>query len=198
MADGDARQALLRAGAVEEQVKALQAAVRSLSLSGQERDADQAVQAREAAAQRAHMQELIARKDGELARRVEEVQAHMKRHAGMSLPRAQSMAMIYLTEGVDQPSDPAQKLRVSKQATQQVLKELQAKNIIRMQPDPNNGRQKYVVFTDHGRELGEIARQGLFELEAQLRERIGAQNVNNLRRALKADWGPSPGAEPPE
>ena len=124
------------------------------------------------------------------------LQAHMMRHAGMSLPRAQSMAMIYLTEGVDRPSDLAQKLRVSKQATQQVLKELQAKNIIRMQPDPNNGRQKYVVFTDHGRELGEIARQGLFELEAQLRDRIGAQNVNNLRRALKADWGPSPGTDP--
>ena len=46
------------------------------------------------------------------------LQAYMQEHAGLSLPRAQSMAMIYLTEGVDRPSDLAAKLAVSKQAAQ--------------------------------------------------------------------------------
>ena len=117
------------------------------------------------------------------------LQAYMKSHAGLSLPRAQSMAMVYLTEGIDRPSDLAAKLRVSKQATQQALKALQKKGIIEMTPDPQNGRQKHVVFTDYGRKLGETAKQGLFELEAQLSQRIGVTQLKNLRSALNADWG---------
>ncbi len=117
------------------------------------------------------------------------LQAYMKKHAGFSLPRAQSMAMVYLTEGVDRPSDLAEKLRVSKQAAQQVLKELQNKEIIELAPDPGNGRQKIVVFTERGRELGGVAKRGLFELEAQLSDRIGANAVMAMRQALDADWG---------
>lgn len=114
----------------------------------------------------------------------------------MSLPHAQPMAMIYLTEGIDRPSDLAEKLRVSKQATQQALKELQvkakAKAIVELQPDPNNGRQKRVVFTTYGRDLGNIAKRGVFELEAELSRRIGANAVLNMRKALNVDWGTSP------
>ena len=117
------------------------------------------------------------------------LQAYMKSNAGLSLPRAQSMAMIYLTEGVDRPSDLAAKLRVSKQATQQALKALQKKGIIEMTPDPENGRQKHVVFTDYGRNLGDIAKMGLFELEAELSQRIGVTRLQNLRSALDTDWG---------
>ncbi len=117
------------------------------------------------------------------------LQSYMKKRAGLSLPRAQSMAMIYLTEGIDRPSDLAAKLQVSKQATQQALKALQQKGIIEMTPDPKNGRQKHVVFTDYGRNLGDIAKMGLFELEAELSQRIGVTRLQNLRSALDADWG---------
>ena len=120
------------------------------------------------------------------------LQAHMQRHAQVSLPRAQSMAMVYLTEGVDRPSDLATKLAVSKQAAQQVLKELQRKGIIEIEPDPHNGRQKRVVLTDHGRRLQSIAKQGLFGLEAELSQRIGARRMLALREALGADWGDPP------
>ncbi len=120
------------------------------------------------------------------------LQSYMRVHADISLPRAQSMAMVYLTEGVDRPSDLADKLRVSKQAAQQVLKELQAKKILELQPDPNNGRQKFVVFTDYGRQLGEVAKRGLFELEAELGRRIGTQRVRQMRDALDAQWGAVP------
>ena len=122
------------------------------------------------------------------------LQAHMQRHAGVSLPRAQSMAMVYLTEGVDRPSDLAVKLDVSKQAAQQVLKELKSKGIIDVQPDPDNGRQKRVTLTAYGRELRGIAQQGLFNLEAELNRRIGTKNLLALRRALDADWGEPPQA----
>lgn len=121
------------------------------------------------------------------------LQAYMKQHAGLSLPRAQSMAMVYLTEGVDRPSDLAQKLRVSKQATQQALKELANKGMITMTPDPNNGRQKLVQLTEHGRGMRHLAKRALAELETELARRIGAGQVNHLRAALDADWGLPPG-----
>ncbi len=122
------------------------------------------------------------------------LQAHMQRYAGVSLPRAQSMAMVYLTEGVDRPSDLAVKLDVSKQAAQQVLKELKTKGIIDVEPDPDNGRQKRITLTEYGRELRGIAQQGLFSLESELIRRIGAKNLFALRRALDADWGEPPRA----
>ena len=121
------------------------------------------------------------------------LQAYMETHAGVSLPRAQSMAMVYLTEGVDRPSDLAATLAVSKQAAQQVLKALAGKGIIEMQPDPDNGRQKRVVLTGYGRELQAVARRGLYSLETELTRRIGAKSVMALRRALDADWGNAPG-----
>lgn len=120
------------------------------------------------------------------------LQAYMQQHAEVSLPRAQSMAMVYLTEGVDRPSDLAVKLAVSKQAAQQVLKELRNKGLIEMQPDPHNGRQKRVVLTAYGRELRTIAMRGLFSLETELNQRIGTKNLLALRRALDADWGEPP------
>ncbi|MEM1433647.1 MAG: MarR family transcriptional regulator [Pseudomonadota bacterium] len=120
------------------------------------------------------------------------LQAYMAEHADVALPRAQSMAMVYLTEGIDRPSDLADKLAVSKQAAQQVLSALQRKGIIDVQPDPGNGRQKRVLLTDRGRELRTIAMEGLVSLEAELNRRIGAKSVRALRQALAADWGDAP------
>ena len=102
------------------------------------------------------------------------------------------MTMVYLTDGVDRPSDLAAKLRVSKQATQQALKELQAKGIIELVPDPDNGRQKLVLFTEHGRTLQKVAKHGLYKLEAELSKRVGVKSMLQLREALDADWGSPP------
>ena len=123
------------------------------------------------------------------------LQAYMQIHADLTLPRAQSMAMVYLTEGVDRPSDLAAKLRVSKQATQQVLKELQHKGIIEVHPDPDNGRQKLISLTVYGRELRGIAHRGLTELERELCRRIGTRRLAGLRDALAEDWGSVPRVE---
>ncbi len=120
------------------------------------------------------------------------LQAYMRKNANISLPRAQSMAMVYLTEGIDRPSDLAAKLAVSKQAAQQVLKELGNKGIIEMHPDPKNGRQKIVVLTEYGRRLREVAKRGLVRLEAELNKRIGTKRLLGLHDALAVDWGEPP------
>ncbi len=121
------------------------------------------------------------------------LQAYMRTHAGMSLPRAQSMMMVYISEGVDRPADLALRLRVSKQAIQQGLKALAAKDIVAIDPDPANRRQKLIHFTDHGRELRNVARRGLESLENTLSQRLGANRMRALRAALCSDWGDVPG-----
>ena len=120
------------------------------------------------------------------------LQAHMRAHAGLSLPRAQSMLMVYLTEGVNRQLDLAERLQVSKQAIRQAVKELEAKGIVKLHKDPANGRQKLVQLTEHGRALGEVAREGLAKLEAVLSARLGAERMRALRDALFADWGSVP------
>ena len=120
------------------------------------------------------------------------LQSYMRSHAGMSLPRAQSMMMVYIAEGVDRPADLAVRLRVSKQAVQQGLKALVAKDIVAIDPDPNNRRQKIIHFTEHGRELRNIAQRGMRCLEATLCQRIGQQRYHALRAALAAEWGATP------
>ena len=115
----------------------------------------------------------------------------MLRETGMSLPRAQSMMMACIDEGISSQSDMAEHLRVSKQAVQQGLKELVAKGLVTVEPDPDNGRRKVVNMTTRGREFREIAIAGINTLEAELERRIGADRLASLHDALDADWGPS-------
>jgi DNA-binding MarR family transcriptional regulator len=121
------------------------------------------------------------------------LQAYMKEHAGISLPRAQSMMMVYISEGVDSPTALARRLRVSKQAVRQGLKELMAKDMVTLEPDPTNRRQKVVRFTEHGRALREVAQEGLQALERKLGNRLGEDRLAALHDALFADWGEVPG-----
>ncbi len=118
------------------------------------------------------------------------LQAYMRKHSGISLPRAQSMMMVCIGDGIDRPSDLAARLSVSKQAVQQGLKELVAKELVEIRPDPDNGRQKLVCFTRTGRECRDVARAGILELRKLLAGRIGRDRLDALEDALRADWGP--------
>lgn len=117
------------------------------------------------------------------------LQAHMLRETGMSLPRAQSMMMACIDDGITSQSEMAAHLRVSKQAVQQALKELVAKGLVTVEPDPDNGRRKVVSMTERGREFREIAVAGINALEAELERRIGTVRLASLHDALDADWG---------
>ena len=118
------------------------------------------------------------------------LQAHMQRETGTSLPRAQSMMMACIDDGITSQSEMAGHLRVSKQAVQQALKALVAKGMVSVQPDPDNGRQKIVSLTDRGRAMRQVAVAGIRALEHTLGERIGADRLEALHEALDADWGP--------
>jgi DNA-binding MarR family transcriptional regulator len=121
------------------------------------------------------------------------LQAHMRRQAGFSLPRAQSMIMVCLTEGVTSQSELARRLQVSKQAIQQALRAMVDNGMVTIDPDPDNGRQRVVRVTAKGEAMREIARTGLQALQEELARRIGRDRLEALHDALNADWGPVPG-----
>jgi DNA-binding MarR family transcriptional regulator len=120
------------------------------------------------------------------------LQAHMRREAGFSLPRAQSMIMVCLSDGVVSQSELAQRLQVSKQAIQQALRSMVKKGMVTIDPDPASVRQRVVTVTPRGEAMRDIARRGLQELQDELGRRIGRQRLEALHDALNVDWGPVP------
>ncbi len=122
------------------------------------------------------------------------LQAHMQDQVGFSLPRAQSMMMICIGDGICRQSDIAKHLGITKQAVRQSVKELEAKGLVILDPDPQDGRQKVLVFTDKGQKMREVAGLGLARLEELLEQRIGQKNMRDLQRVMALDWGAAPNA----
>jgi DNA-binding MarR family transcriptional regulator len=122
------------------------------------------------------------------------LQAHMQAAAGFTLPRAQSMMMACIADGIQRQSEMADHLRVSKQAVQQALRALIKKELVALEPDPANGRHKIVTLTRKGREMRDVAQAGVRRLEQELGRRIGLKRLAALHDALDAEWGPAPHA----
>lgn len=120
------------------------------------------------------------------------LQSHMMREAGFSLPRAQSMIMVCLSEGVQSSVGLARRLKVSKQAIRQALRPMIEGGLVTLEPDPANGRQRLVKVTPRGETMRDIAKQGLVRLEQELVRRIGRERVEALHDALNSDWGSPP------
>ncbi len=117
----------------------------------------------------------------------------MRSRKGFWLPRTQSIIMILIGDGVNQQSEMAKLLGISKQAVSQAIKEMISKGLVSLDPDPNNGRQKIVSYTLEGRKMRDVAQKGLQQLEAELGKRIGQRRLQALHDALDAPWGDPPG-----
>ena len=122
------------------------------------------------------------------------LQRYMQQRANFSLPRSQSLMMICIGDGICRQGDIAKHLRVSKQAVRQGVKELEAKGLVVIDPDPADRRQKLLRFTDKGERMRGIAKRGLARMEEILEQRIGADRVRLLHELLELDWGPVPSA----
>jgi DNA-binding MarR family transcriptional regulator len=111
---------------------------------------------------------------------------------GVKLTSAQSLLFATLpVEGARQ-SDLAHRLGVSRQAVNELVGGLEQQGLVEVVPDPDSGRAKLVRPTTQGRESIEVALETFAQLEAELRARIGARKVDQLRGALDASWGEPP------
>ena len=106
------------------------------------------------------------------------------------LPRAQTMVIVNVIDGVTRPSELADHLGVSRQAIHQTLAEMEAQELIRLLPDPDDKRAKIVCFSKHGRRSRDAALDVFTEVEAELEKRLGKRLMQHFKKVLYSNWGP--------
>src|SRR5262249_10861995 len=98
--------------------------------------------------------------------------------------------MSNIADGVTRPADLARRLGISRQAVQQLLADMQERELIDLVADPSDARAKIVRFSPRGRSLGELTIRALEHIDTVIEQRIGRKALGELRRLLvDADWG---------
>lgn len=82
------------------------------------------------------------------------------------------------------PSDLAARLRMSKQALNYLLGELERMGYLERRPDPDDLRSKRVVLTRRGVAAIRVIRKAVEELEAAWAEELGRKRFAQLRDLL--------------
>lgn len=108
-----------------------------------------------------------------------------------SLSRTQSMIMVNLSDGISRPSELARAIGISRQAIQRTLVEMQQAGLVRIAPDPEDGRARIVVPSKDGKGIYKTALRTIAAMEAELEKRFGKKTIRDLHRILYADWGPA-------
>ena len=82
------------------------------------------------------------------------------------------------------PSELAARLRISKQALNYLLGELERLDYLVRQPDPDDQRSKRVALTQRGVALAGLMREAVGELETEWAKQLGPSRFAQLRKLL--------------
>lgn len=127
----------------------------------------------------------------------EGLQAALEARGWGRFSRSKSFTLANLALGIQRPSDIARNLGISRQAVSAMLREMVAEGLVRLDPDPADGRALIVGFAHGSTALRTDAQAALHELEARISARIGPEAFDALRRAVAADWGEASAPPPP-
>jgi DNA-binding MarR family transcriptional regulator len=119
------------------------------------------------------------------------LQSGLKKSGFEAVTRSQSLILLNIMAGERRAARLASNLGVSRQAMSQMLAEMEKRGLITFRPDDEDKRAQIVSFSPESSDIRNAALRILGRLERELESRIGAKNVNALRKALSADWGPS-------
>lgn len=115
------------------------------------------------------------------------------REAGIrNVTRAQSLLIANISGGEQRAIRIARNLGVSRQAISQMLVELEARDIVVVEPDPDDRRARIVRLSEKSNKTRIAASRILRHLERELVERLGLETYNSLRDGLMRDWGDPP------
>jgi len=89
------------------------------------------------------------------------------------------------------PSELAARLRISKQALNYLLGELERLGYLERRPDPDDLRSKRVALTARGGSAVGVIREAVGELEAEWAQQLGESRFEELRSLLQELSGPS-------
>ena len=84
------------------------------------------------------------------------------------------------------PSELAAQLSLSKQATNDIVRELERLGYVRLERDPSDGRARIVRYTDRGWQFYEIGARLSRDVGRRWAKEIGADQFASLESALRA------------
>jgi DNA-binding MarR family transcriptional regulator len=84
------------------------------------------------------------------------------------------------------PSDLAARMRVTKQALNYLLRDLERNGYLERRPDPDDRRARRIALTDRGRALIPVIRAAVVETEREWSAALGQQRFAELRDLLIA------------
>jgi DNA-binding MarR family transcriptional regulator len=87
------------------------------------------------------------------------------------------------------PSDLAAYAGVTRQAITKLVDELERLDLVRREPDPDDGRGVIVKYTDRGRAGVVIARKRMLALERAYAAQVGAERWAQVRSTLETLFG---------
>ena len=84
----------------------------------------------------------------------------------------------------ERPSDLAARLRISKQALNYLLRELERLDYLERRPDPDDLRAKRITLTSRGKAAVKVIRDAVAETENEWAQQLGPQRFTQLRTLL--------------
>jgi DNA-binding MarR family transcriptional regulator len=102
---------------------------------------------------------------------------------------AQSALLRNLGEDGARPSELAALAGVTRQAITKLVDELERLDLVRREPDPEDGRGVIIRYTDRGRAGVAIARKRMLALERSYAAQVGADRWAEVRSTLEVLFG---------
>lgn len=105
---------------------------------------------------------------------------------------SQAIVLCNIILGINRPSGIAREMGLSRQAVSQILKELESQGVIELADDPAHKLAKIarIRYDERKDGLGSVTRGAVRAVDEKLNQRIGKANMQSLKKALDADWGP--------
>lgn len=120
------------------------------------------------------------------------LQANVEARGWPALSRPESQIMLLASAGITRQVEISKALGLSRQAINQTMKQLKARGLIDILPDPEDGRCKVVAFAEEGAGMRADALEVMELMEQELVDRIGVKTVNAMYEALERNWGEIP------
>lgn len=98
---------------------------------------------------------------------------------------ARSSVMPFVGPNGTRQSDIVARMGLSKQAVQQLIIDLERSDILRREPDPNDGRGKIVCFTAKGLAAQKDGNRAKKKIEAEMKKKLGEEEFDHLMAILK-------------
>jgi DNA-binding MarR family transcriptional regulator len=105
---------------------------------------------------------------------------------------AHSALLRNIGEDGSRPSDLAAQAGVTRQAITKLVDELERLDLVRRDPDPDDGRGVIVRYTDRGLAGVAIARKRMLALERGYAAKVGANRWAEVRSTLETLFGDDP------